>query len=900
MSNPDSFKQTSRLVAAVILGLALLAGVYYWPAVELPPRLNDRFGLAFINTPDNLADDARYQGALEAGARWNRWPLYWHWVVESGYAGPHDGGGQHDYDSLVAADIKHGVQPLVILMGTPRDEAQPPEQPLETPAADLPLPETSPEVSSATLPPRSLSEPIFSDGSDEPGPGKTINPGNAWAQFVFDTVQRYRPGGQLARERGWPANRGVRHWEIWNEPDFDLFWRGSVADYYRLLEVGYKAVKQADPAARVLLGGLAYYEKPAWLGEFLRYTGGDPNRAYFDIFSVHHYWSVYNSEARLRESRALLDAYGLQTVPLWITESGLSVWDDFPATAYQVDPDTPWRGTVTEQAAYLLQHSGLAFYQGVEHYFHFMLHDDCGDGLSTAYGLRQNFSPHPCNPAVGQPRPAYAAYQLAAEQLTDLQPLWRTKTDLEDRVAFYRPADRSRVLLLWATQGLTVTTAISATGSQAQLYWIEALPGPVVDDPPQAGRVGSNGLATGFRRESLRAPADGVYYLELPAATNQNAADPNDFGYYIGGRPYLLVERDTQVPTATITELPAASPAEFVVSWQGEDLGSGIADYDLWVAEDDEALEPWLRHITATQAVYAGEIGHTYRFAVRARDRAGNEAAVPLVAQASTETRETPLLSGVVLGPGRELVSGATVVIEGENTRRVVGTQADGTWPATPLPAGHYTVQAYASGYGVWPAPRSVELPAEPNAPGLISEAMLLQTLPPPDNAIAGGDFEDLTVWQHWDWAGQVDRYFRAFDGRFAARLGAGQGEPTSCANGQTGQRWSIRQSLTIPAVEPSSLSFVYRTLTAPVEHDVAPFAVTLITENGEHLLTPSAGPLQSNDWVQSFDWTVVTFDLSAWPGQAAEVQFEVTRCTDEAFAVLLDRVSVGARPGDR
>ncbi|HMR63301.1 MAG TPA: carboxypeptidase regulatory-like domain-containing protein, partial [Anaerolineae bacterium] len=314
----------------------------------------------------------------------------------------------------------------------------------------------------------------------------------------------------------------------------------------------------------------------------------------------------------------------------------------------------------------------------------------------------------------------------------------------------------------------------------------------------------------------------------------------------------------------------------------------------------DEALEPWLRHITATQAVYAGEIGHTYRFAVRARDRAGNEAAVPLVAQASTETRETPLLSGVVLGPGRELVSGATVVIEGENTRRVVGTQADGTWPATPLPAGHYTVQAYASGYGVWPAPRSVELPAEPNAPGLISEAMLLQTLPPPDNAIAGGDFEDLTVWQHWDWAGQVDRYFRAFDGRFAARLGAGQGEPTSCANGQTGQRWSIRQSLTIPAVEPSSLSFVYRTLTAPVEHDVAPFAVTLITENGEHLLTPSAGPLQSNDWVQSFDWTVVTFDLSAWPGQAAEVQFEVTRCTDEAFAVLLDRVSVGARPGDR
>jgi hypothetical protein len=885
------FKKIGRLMAAVVLGLGLLAGVYYWPAAELPPRLNDRFGLAFINTPDNLAGEARYQGGLEAGARWNRWPLYWHWVAESGYAGSHEGGGQHDYDSLVAADMRHGIQPLVILIGTPRDEARPPEQPLATPTADLPLPETSPELSSATLPPHSLNEPIFADGSDDPGPGKTIHPGNAWARFVFETVQRYRPGGQLARQRGWPANRGVRHWEIWNEPDFDLFWRGSVADYYRLLEVGYQAVKQADPAARVLLGGLAYYEKPAWLGEFLRYTGGEPGRAYFDIFSVHHYWSVYNSEARLRESRALLEAYGLKNVPLWITESGLSVWDDFPATAYGVDPDTPWRGTRAEQAAYVLQHSALAFYQGVDRYFHFMLHDDCGDGLSTAYGLRQNFSPHPCNPAIGQPRPAYAAYQLAAEQLDGLEPLWRTKSDLDDQVAFYRPADRSRVLLVWATQGLTVTTAISATGDQARLYWIDAA-GPAIDDPPPVSGAGSDGLAAGFRRQSLRAPAGGVYYLELPAATNQNAADPNDFGYYIGGRPYLLVERDTEPPTAVITGLPASSPAEFVVSWQGEDLGSGVAAYDLWVGQDEAALEPWLRHITATQAVYAGEIGHTYRFAVRARDQAGNEAPVPLEAQASTETVETPLLSGVVLGPGRKLVAGATVVIEGENMQRLVATRADGTWPATPLPVGPYTVQVYAPQYGVWPAVRSIELPGEPNALGRMPETTLLLTLPPADNAIAGGDFEGLTVWQPWDWAGQVDRYFRAFDGRLAARLGAGQGEPATCANGRAGRRWSIQQWVTISNVEQPVLSFVYQASAALADEDEARFDVKLVTEQAEELLTsPAAMPLAN-------EWRLASFDLSPWRGQRVGVQFEVMRCAEGEFEVLLDRVSLGARVG--
>ena len=52
--------------------------------MEIPPG-NDRFGIAFINGPDHPADEIRYTGALVTGARWNRWPLYWHWVAEGGY-----------------------------------------------------------------------------------------------------------------------------------------------------------------------------------------------------------------------------------------------------------------------------------------------------------------------------------------------------------------------------------------------------------------------------------------------------------------------------------------------------------------------------------------------------------------------------------------------------------------------------------------------------------------------------------------------------------------------------------------------------------------------------------------------------------------------------------------------
>jgi hypothetical protein len=89
--------------------------------------------------------------------------------------------------------------------------------------------------------------PVFNDGTDTPGPGKSINPDNRWARFVFAAVDRYRPGGVLAQQQGWTNGQGIRVWEIWNEPDFDVFFTGTVNDYTRLLKVGYLAAHYADP-----------------------------------------------------------------------------------------------------------------------------------------------------------------------------------------------------------------------------------------------------------------------------------------------------------------------------------------------------------------------------------------------------------------------------------------------------------------------------------------------------------------------------------------------------------------------------------------------------------------------------------------------------------------------------
>ena len=248
---------TTGLLLAFLLGGRATA-----PAEADAPQGNDRFGLCFISAGDNLASEIRYDGALATGAEWDRWPLYWHWVDEGGYVDP---GGHHDYDTLVIQEMAHGITPIVILLGTADRRATagsadvPPPRVREK-AFPVPghVPAQQGEVSAATSPPLGLYEPIFADGTDTPGPGKLINQANYWADFVHNTVERYKPGGILAGQQGWPGSVGVRHWEVWNEPDLDQFWSGTVQEYYRLLEVGYQSVKAADPEATVILGALAF------------------------------------------------------------------------------------------------------------------------------------------------------------------------------------------------------------------------------------------------------------------------------------------------------------------------------------------------------------------------------------------------------------------------------------------------------------------------------------------------------------------------------------------------------------------------------------------------------------------------------------------------------------------
>jgi hypothetical protein len=76
----------------------------------------------------------------------------------------------------------------------------------------------------------------------------------------------------------------VAAYEIWNEEDASLWWVGGPdpAAYTRLLQVAYPAVKSADPAAKVVLGGLTGNDY-----NFLEGVYQNGGKGYFDAVGVH-------------------------------------------------------------------------------------------------------------------------------------------------------------------------------------------------------------------------------------------------------------------------------------------------------------------------------------------------------------------------------------------------------------------------------------------------------------------------------------------------------------------------------------------------------------------------------------------------------------------------------------
>lgn len=135
----------------------------------------------------------------------------------------------------------------------------------------------------------------------------------------------------------------VEYFQIENEPNAPVFWKGSIADYIKLLTVAYSAVKSVDHNIKVISAGLACgVTKPIRHDEIIeqikQYTQAIVESKAFDIFDIHNYYPIENTNtpSRINFSDYLDIFYDIferdgHYVPVWLTEFGiLSDTYDFP------------------------------------------------------------------------------------------------------------------------------------------------------------------------------------------------------------------------------------------------------------------------------------------------------------------------------------------------------------------------------------------------------------------------------------------------------------------------------------------------------------------------------------------------------------------------------------------
>lgn len=143
------------------------------------------------------------------------------------------------------------------------------------------------------------------------------------------------------------ANRyksyGSNVFEIWNEENEPYFWppTPSPTNYLAMLRACYTAIKQADPQALVLNGGLS---DGGSSGVYLNTLYSNGARPFFDALSQHVYSRAPTNESVVFGNRSVMVARGDSAKNIWVTECG------WPTYTNSADPNAV---SLITQAQYL-------------------------------------------------------------------------------------------------------------------------------------------------------------------------------------------------------------------------------------------------------------------------------------------------------------------------------------------------------------------------------------------------------------------------------------------------------------------------------------------------------------------------------------------------------------------
>ncbi|MBZ0281207.1 MAG: LIM domain-binding protein [Anaerolineae bacterium] len=300
------------------------------------------------------------------------------------------------------------------------------------------------------------------DGTAGPGVPRGLylpvdDPGNLWARFVRKSAEYYAP-------------RGVSRFIIWNEPDitretYGFEFEGTLDDYYQMLKVAYLALKQGNSDAEILLAGMTYWHdlnagRRLYLDRLLERITSDPeavaNNYYFDIASLHIYFRSETVYDIVRQTRELLNQYGLTDKRIWITEMNAGPTDDplWPVVRpqYQIDLD--------QQAAYLVQAAALGVAAGAERMAVYKFYDWNLPPGGEAFGLLR---------ADSSRRPAFDAWGMIIREFNNVESALHAQTERAE-VVFLRRSDGQQLIVAWSRTAEPTQIRIADNGEIATLF----------------------------------------------------------------------------------------------------------------------------------------------------------------------------------------------------------------------------------------------------------------------------------------------------------------------------------------------------------------------------------------------------------------------------------------------
>jgi hypothetical protein len=183
-------------------------------------------------------------------------------------------------------------------------------------------------------------------GADPSSPPRSPEP---FAVYAGAVAARYGEKGSFWREHPELPRLPVTDYEIWNAPNNSTHWYPSPdpAAYADLYLAARRAVRAADPEARVWIGGLAGENASSFLREM--YSRRPGLRGNVDVAGLHPYGANPSQVfGWVGDLRATLDALGEVDVPIAVTELG---WATSGSGAGRRIPDNVrarYFGTLTE------------------------------------------------------------------------------------------------------------------------------------------------------------------------------------------------------------------------------------------------------------------------------------------------------------------------------------------------------------------------------------------------------------------------------------------------------------------------------------------------------------------------------------------------------------------------